>query len=99
MADENPTVDETPEEEPPVAPEEAPTDGEMADEEYRQNRRLDGPGVEGYDPETDPLLPNSVLREAVQHELTLSEGKSSPTWDALYEAWCMANPEQEEQES
>lgn len=89
MADENETpIEETDDVEP-----DAVDEAEEADEEYRQSRRLDGPGVEGYNPKSDPLLVNTVLQEAVAHELTLSEGLSSPTWDALYAEWEKANPE------
>lgn len=74
-----------------------PTEGEQKDQETRDGRRKKGPGTEGYDPALDDLIPNSFLVDQVRAEMTHSEGKSSPTWDALYEEWCKANPETDEE--
>lgn len=72
------------------------TEAEQKDAEYRENRRLPGPGDEDYDPKLDKLLPNTVLIEQVEIEMRNSDGKASPTWEALYAEWEKANPEVDE---
>lgn len=69
------------------------TEAERADEEYRDNRRLPGPGDKDYDPRTDKLLTNSVFVDQVREEMSHSDDKASPTWEALYAEWDKANPE------
>lgn len=100
---EEPTTTPLQEQETPEATEENDTDDEKtetekADENYRNNRRLAGPGDEDYDPKLDRLIPNSVLVEQVEIEMRNSDGKASPTWEALYAEWEKENPEDVEEE-
>lgn len=76
----------------PEATEPELTEAEQVDAEFRATRRLAGPGDEGYDPKLDKLLPNTVLIEQVALEMGYSDGKASPTWEALYAEWDKANP-------
>ena len=45
------------------------------------------PGDEGYNAFKDPMVPTSTLAETIMTELAAEGADSSPTWDALNDAY------------